>query len=29
MVLDMALKVNGWIIYMEQERGIDVGNQYL
>ena len=29
MVLDRVLKVNGWILQMEQERGVDFGNQNL
>ena len=29
MVLDRVLKVNGWILYTEQERGVYFGKQYL
>ena len=29
MVIDRFLKVNGWVINMEHERGVYLGNQYL
>ena len=26
-LMDRVLKVNGWVLYMVQERGVDLGNQ--